>query len=308
MLVLRGGDIVDVSTRPEEFLCVVRLLPPGLRCEMLELPAEIADRAEEIRLRTGRVPSLVVNGDELPVLPEHLVSPAELQMVLEIATRASAHTYADNIRAGFVTAAGGCRLGLCGSVTTEGGKITAMRRLSSVCIRIPHEVCGCADSIYPELTANGFHSTLLISPPGGGKTTLLRELVRRLSDDGRRISLVDERNEVSGSFEGVPGFDVGARTDILTGAPKSEGVYLLLRSMTPQVLAFDEITAPADIDAASEAANCGVQILATAHGTDIADLRERPLYRKLLERKLFTRAVIIKNDDGRREYTVVELT
>lgn len=292
----------------EEFLSAARLLSPGLRCEMLELPTEITDRAEEIRLRAGRAPSLVVDGNELDILTEHIVSPAELQMTLEIATRASAHTYADNIRAGFVTAAGGCRVGLCGTVMTEGGRIMAMRRLSSVCIRIPHEMQGCANGIFPKLTDGGFSSTLLVSPPGGGKTTLLRELVRLLSNGGKRVSLVDERSEVAGSFEGVPGFDVGARTDILTGAPKSEGVYLLLRSMAPQVLAFDEITAPQDVDAASEAANCGVQLLATAHGTSVDDLRDRPLYRKLLDRRLFSRAVVIENEGGVRRYTVAELT
>ena len=211
---------MELSSGSEEFLRAARLLPPGLRCEMLALPEAVQDGAEELRLRAGRAPSLVIGGDELPVLPEHIVSNAELQTVLEIATRASVHTYADNIRAGFVTAAGGVRVGLCGTVTTEDGRISALRRLSSVCVRIPREKRGCADGIFPALTDGGFLSTLLISPPGGGKTTLLRELVRRLSDGGARVALADERGEVAGSFEGVPGFDVGARTDVLTGAPK----------------------------------------------------------------------------------------
>jgi len=299
---------MELSSGSEEFLRAARLLPPGLRCEMLVLPEAVQDGAEELRLRAGRAPSLVIRGDELPVLPEHIVSNAELQTVLEIATRASVHTYADNIRAGFVTAAGGVRVGLCGTVTTEDGRISALRRLSSVCVRIPREKRGCADGIFPALTDGGFLSTLLVSPPGGGKTTLLRELVRRLSDDGARVALADERGEVAGSFEGVPGFDVGARTDVLTGAPKGEGVYLLLRSMAPQILAFDEITAPSDVDAASEAANCGVRLLATAHAAGLNDLRERPMYRKLLDRKLFARAVVIENQGGVRRYHTETLT
>jgi len=298
---------MDISSGSEEFLRAARLLPPGLRCEMLALPPEIRDRAEELRLRAMRAPSIVLGGDELPVLPEHAVSNAELQSVLEIATRASVHTYVDCIREGYVTAAGGCRVGLCGTVSTENGRIAAMRRLSSVCIRIPREKRGCADGIFPALTAGGFSSTLLLSPPGGGKTTLLRELVRLLSDGGARVALADERSEVAGTFEGAPGFDVGARTDVLTGAPKGEGVYLLLRAMAPQILAFDEITAPGDVEAASEAANCGVRLLATAHAADIADLRQRPLYRKLLEQRLFSRAVVIENDGGLRKYSVEAL-
>lgn len=299
---------MELSSGSEEFLRAARLLPPGLRCEMLALPEAVQDGAEELRLRAGRAPSLVIRGDELPVLPEHIVSNAELQTVLEIATRASVHTYADNIRAGFVTAAGGVRVGLCGTVTTEDGRISALRRLSSVCVRIPREKRGCADGIFPALTDGGFLSTLLVSPPGGGKTTLLRELVRRLSDGGARVALADERGEVAGSFEGVPGFDVGARTDVLTGAPKGEGVYLLLRSMAPQILAFDEITAPSDVDAASEVANCGVRLLATAHAAGLNDLRERPMYRKLLDRKLFARAVVIENQGGVRRYRTETLT
>ena len=291
----------------EEFARAARLLPPGLRCELLALPPELTARAEELRLRVGRAPGIVAGGEETAVLTERSVTAAELQMTLEIATRASVHTYADNIRAGFVTAPGGVRVGLCGTVTATDGRISALRQLSSVCIRVPHEKRGCADGVYPALAADGFRPTLLLSPPGGGKTTLLRELVRRLSEDGTRVALADERGEVAGCFEGTPGFDVGAHTDVLTGAPKAESVYLLLRAMAPQILAFDEITAPADVEAASGAANCGVSLLATAHAAGLADLRARPLYRKLLDRRLFERAVVIENDGGARRYTVEEL-
>ncbi len=291
----------------QEFIRAVRLLPPCLRSEVLDLPVSMTDAAEEIRLRVGRTPSLVLDGDETEILPMHIVTVSELQLVLEIATRASAHTYADSIRMGYVTAEGGCRLGLCGTASTDGNKISGIRRLSSVCIRIPREKRGCADKVYSELTRGGFKSTIIISPPGSGKTTLLRELVRLLSDSGKRIALADERSEVAGTFEGQPCFDVGARTDVLTGAPKSEGIILLLRSMAPQIIAFDEITAPDDIEAAETAANCGVSLLATAHGGGICDLYQRDLYKRLLDKQIFGRAVVIENIKGRRQYTVEEL-
>lgn len=296
-----------MQTVAQEFIRAVRLLPPCLRTEVLNLPDNMTNSAEEIRLRIGRSPTLVLPNGEAEVLPLHKITASELQPVLEIATRASAHTYADSIRMGFVTAEGGCRLGLCGTAVTDENRITNLRRLSSLCIRIPREKRGCADGVLPGLTEGGFKSTIIVSPPGTGKTTLLRELVRLISDSGKRISLVDERSEVAGTFEGQPCFDVGARTDVLTGAPKSEGVFLMLRSMAPQILAFDEITSPLDIEAAETAANCGVSLLATAHGASIIDLSERALYRKLLDRRIFSRAVIIENIEGKRRYTVEEL-
>lgn len=291
----------------QEFIRAVRLLPPCLRAEVLNLPDNVTNGAEEIRLRVGRAPTMVLSDGEIEILPLHKITPSELQLVLEIATRASAHTYADSIRMGFVTAEGGCRLGLCGTASTDENRITGIRRLSSLCIRIPREKRNCADGVFPALTDGGFKSTIIVSPPGTGKTTLLRELIRLLSERGTRISLVDERCEVAGTFEGQPCFDVGARTDVLTGAPKGEGIYLLLRSMAPQIIAFDEITSPSDIEAAETASNCGVSLLATAHGASITDLSERALYRKLLDRRIFDKAVIIENFRGKRRYKVEEL-
>ncbi len=297
-----------MTSTVQEFIRAARLLPPCLRTEVLNLPDGATDRAEEIRLRVGRAPTLVVSGDEVEILPMHKITASELQLVLEIATRASAHTYADSIRQGFVTAEGGCRVGLCGTAVTDENKISSLRRLSSLCVRIPREKRGCADEVFKTLISGGFKSTLIVSPPGAGKTTLLRELVRLLSDSGTRISLVDERSEVAGTFEGQPCFDVGMRTDVLSGAPKGEGIFLLLRSMAPQLIAFDEITSPDDIEAAETASNCGVSLLATAHGAGISDLTERALYRKLLDKRIFERAVIIENIKGRRRYTVEDLT
>lgn len=300
--------MVTVKSETSELIRGAMLLPPFLRTELLHMPEELAGQVEEIRLRAGRPPSLVLGDRELDFVPSHKVTPAELQLVLEIATRASAHTYADSIRAGFVTAEGGCRLGLCGTAVTEDFRISGIRRLSSVCIRIPHEKKGCADTIFDKLTRGGFASTLILSPPGGGKTTLLRELIRRLSDGGMQTALVDERSEVAGTFEGQPSFDLGARTDVLTGAPKCEGIFLLLRSMSPRLLAFDEITAPTDIEAAEAATNCGVRLLATAHGESLADLKRRPLYCRLLERGIFKRGIIIENEGGKRHYRVEEIS
>ena len=154
-------------------------------------------------------------------------------------------------------------------------------------------------------------STLIFAPPGMGKTTLLRDVVRRVSDgeDCRplRVSLADERGEVAALYQGVSQLDVGRRTDVLGGCPKAQGLMLLLRAMNPQVLAVDEITAPEDVSALRTAVGCGVTLLATAHGEGRGDLERRPLYRPLLEEGLIRRLVTIRKEGGRRRYTVEEL-
>lgn len=292
----------------QEFMNAAKLLPPELRLAVRDLPEEIINGAEELRLRVGQAPTAVVGDREICIAPGKPVTAPALQLSLEIATRASVHTYSDCIRLGFVTAEGGCRLGLCGTAVTEGDEITGLRRLSSICIRIPREKRNCGKEVFRRITEDGFKSTLIISPPGAGKTTLLRELVRQLSESGKRISLIDERSEVAGIYEGRPCFDVGSRTDVLTSAPKTQGIYLMLRSMSPQIIAFDEITSPEDIKAAEMAAYCGVGLLATAHGTDSQELKKRALYRELLERGIFSRVVTIENRNGERCYGVEELT
>lgn len=290
-----------------EYGRALKLLPLALREIAMGAPDKLSASAEEIRLRMCRPLCVVAQGRETELGTSRSVQQNELQMVLEIATRASAHSYTDSIRRGFVTAQGGVRVGLCGEAITENGAVTGLRRVFSICIRIPRELRGIADAVFGGLTAGSFESTILLAPPGGGKTTLLRELIRLLSDSGERISLIDERHEVSGFFEGRACFDLGAKTDVMTGAGKAEGVLMALRSMSPQTVAFDEITAPEDVRAAVYAANCGVSILTTAHAAGIDDLRRRPLYRPLLDGGVFRRAVVIDNRAGSRSYEVLEL-
>ena len=141
-----------------------------------------------------------------------------------------------------------------------------------------------------------------------GKTTLLRDLIRALSDgDGvppMRVGVADERGELAAMCEGVPQFQIGSHTDVLDGCPKGQGLLMLLRGMNPQVMAADEITAPEDVAALEMAANCGVALLATAHGAGLEDLRRRPLYRRLLSLNVFQRLVVITVENGGRRYAV----
>lgn len=285
----------------------VRMLPPKLRKVAMALPIKYTDKVEELRLRTGRYPTMLVEGIEREFDVDFRVTENDLRQVLEVATRSSIHAHVDSIKKGFVTADGGVRIGLCGTAVTDNEEITGLRNYSSVCIRIPREKQGCAKGVFTEHFSKQVQSTLIISPPGGGKTTFLRDLVRMVSGSGTRVCVVDERSEIAGTFEGSTCFDLGRCTDVLSAAPKSEGIFLLLRSMSPQIIAFDEITEPKDIQAAQFASNCGVKLFATAHAKSLEDLLMRPMYKSLMERHIFEKLIIISCSQGKRTYSVEDI-
>lgn len=283
------------------------------------LPRELANRlrclkenemstVEELRLRRGYPMTALLPAGECP-LGGGAITEGDLRSVLECATQASAHTVLEQVQKGFVTLKGGHRIGLCGTVNRKDGVVTSLRYLSSLSIRIARAVEGSTGKILPELfEGDKFLSTLIVGPPGSGKTTLLRELIRTLSDGNsvrpHRVGLVDERGEVAALWCGQPQFRVGCQTDVMDHCLKAEGMSALLRGMNPQILAVDEITQASDVEAALEAVGCGVELLATAHGSCVADLQRRRVYRSVMEMKVFQRAVIIRNDHGIRNMEV----
>ena len=239
------------------------------------------------------------------------VTTQDLNTVLERATQSSYQSAAEQLRRGFYTMRGGHRIGVTGSMSVREGRNVAFRELSSLAIRVARAFPGIAGALEDKLLDQGsFPSTLILSPPGMGKTTLLRELLRLLSDRfSLRCALADERGEVAALWRGVPQLEVGVHTDVLDGCPKAEGMLLLLWSMNPQILAADEITAPEDVRAVTMAANCGVAVLATAHAGDPSELKRRPLYRELLEQNIFRRVILIRRDSaGNRSYELEALS
>lgn len=261
-----------------------------------KLSLEEKRNVREFRLRAGVGFSVFVNGTEKML--SGFVTAEDISDVLELATESSLHCARINLAQGFVTVRGGHRVGLCGTVVKASDGVSGIRELSSVSIRIAKEIKGMSDGVYDAVMQNGvFRNTLIVAPPGSGKTTLLRDLVRSLSDRGIRISLVDERGEIAAKYRGVPQLDVGGCTDVLDGIDKARGSMMLLRSMTPDIIAMDEISDEEDCRAVKSIFGCGSGILATAHGKNLTELLRRDAYHELFDMKVFE-CVITLGKDG----------
>ncbi len=264
----------------------------------------------EIRLRAERPLLVYTDNGENQVQVEGravVVTRKDIKETLEYISNYSMYAYEEEIKKGFITMQGGNRVGLCGRVVYEGDKIRTIRNISAINIRIAHQIVGCSDGIMEKLYDNGgtdIFNTLVVSAPCCGKTTLLRDIVRNISDGfmghpGMTVGVADERSEIAACNMGVPQNNVGMRTDVLDGCPKSQGMMMLIRCMSPRVVAVDEIGSEEDVRAIKYAVNCGSRIIATVHATSIEELYRKPALKSLLENKIFGRIVLL----GSREKT-----
>lgn len=254
--------------------------------KVLPLPEGIDvdwNAAREIRLRPGQpVEALFPRGFR------RWGAPLTGQQVLQAAQALSAHglaAHSQELARGYLPLEGGHRLGVAG-VMGEG----RLREITSLCLRIAHQILGCGEEIFPHIRGR---SALIIGPPGGGKTTLLRDLIRCWGLAGYQVGIADERGEIAACREGVPQLDVGPRADVITGLEKAAAIPLLIRAMSPQLIAADELGHAGDAQALSDARRCGVQVLATIHGWDEGDIRRRQGVRSLLEEGIFDALVML---------------
>lgn len=272
------------------------------------------ERLQEIRLRVWE-PLLIIydnreffvgeNGRLNTSMNEvYIVTPEDIRNTLDFISQYSLYAYEDEIRQGFITIQGGHRVGIAGKVVMEDHGIKTIRHISFLNIRLSHQVKGCGNELLSQIEDdNGIKHTLIISPPRCGKTTLLRDLIRLLSDGvegkaGVTVGVVDERSEIGACYQGIPQNDLGKRTDILDCCPKAYGMLMLIRSMSPVVIAVDEIGSREDIEAIEYVINAGCTILATVHGNSIEDIRNKPVLRKLVEERIFDRYVVLNNKGG----------
>lgn len=263
---------------------LVSILPPWLGMDTDQLGKE---SLQELRLRVGQPPELICREGSIWLNRE--AKEEDLRFCVNTASRYSPWA-AQTTAQGYLTAPGGHRIGLCGEAVVQAGEMTGIRNLTSLCIRVARDFTGIAKQ-----TPYRSGSVLLLGPPGSGKTTLLRDMVRQISEY-EAVTVVDERGELF-----PKGFNRGKRTDVMTGCSKVHGIETLLRVMGPGCIAVDEITAQQDCEAVIQASGCGVRILATAHGASVKDLKQRPLYRPLLEQRLFDHVLVLTRDKSWRE-------
>ncbi|MCD7863191.1 MAG: stage III sporulation protein AA [Lachnospiraceae bacterium] len=278
----------------------MRDLLPETYIEKWNLAGYEKTRLQEIRIRTGAPLSLKYDGQER-LLEDAKATPQDLSKIVQWLTGFGIHAYQQELRNGYFTVRGGHRVGVGGQAALDGeGLFLGFRHIQSLHIRIAHEIIGISDALLTGLYGDGrFLNTLILAPPGMGKTTMLRDLVRNISDgnhfsQGLEVSLIDEREEIAALHQGRVSLNVGKRTDVIAGCKREQAMEMALRSLGPQVVAVDEIYGEKDLEALKRLYGCGIGLLATHHCDSYAQLTMKPFGRELCRAKIFERFLVLQ--------------
>jgi stage III sporulation protein AA len=293
---------------------VLEALPQKIQDMVRGIPLSLRKDLEEIRIRENRPLMVHCCGKDYFVSKDgsigfradqaYYISQDDTRKILQLISDYSIYAFDEEIRNGYLTLRGGHRIGLAGKIVLDNGMIRTMKYINSFNIRISREVIGAADKIMPYIISDReICHTLILSPPQMGKTTLLRDIARKISDgfyefSGRKVGIVDERSEIAGCWHGVPQRRVGLRTDVLDGCPKAAGIMMMIRSMSPKVIITDEIGREEDAYAIQETLNAGIKIITSAHASNLQDACNRPFLSRLLDNRIFDRIAVLGGSLG----------
>lgn len=252
-----------------------------------------SDNLEEIRIRVNR--NMILKYRDREEILEYIPTQRDILSMFQVFCDNSIYSYQNQICNGFITIMGGHRVGITGNIAMKDGAVNNINYISSLNIRIAKEILGASDEILTKVLENGnINNTLIVSPPGCGKTTILRDLIRNLSNLGYTVSLIDERGEIAAMYKGIPQNDVGLRTDVLDNVTKALGMTMAIRSMAPQIIATDEIGSKDDVEAINYGICSGVKGIFTAHGNSIEELKLNTNLGRLYEEKIFNKIIFLE--------------
>ena len=255
---------------------------------LIRLPSGISQsELAELRLRAGRpAVAVTVSGKLIPCSDK--LTREDIEACFQELCRCSVHSYAREIAEGYITLESGHRAGFCGTAVMHHDKLETLRDISSINLRLAHEVTGCGEQLYNAVFSKGLQSLLLAGKPMSGKTTVLRDLARMIGNE-HRVALIDSRCELAAVYRGTPTLDVGLNTDVLSGYPRAEGMMTALRTLSPEVIICDEIGG--DYAAIEQCLSCGVKLIATIHAGTLDELTQKEQTAKLLP--LFDYAAVL---------------